>query len=74
MCIVLGGPFLAKVGFQKIKAIRVTNRLTMSVNFITKLTKYSVEIAKKKRPSIANSFDKLSQLFSDYHCLRSAIR
>ena len=53
MRVVLGGPFSVKVGFHKIKAIRVTNRLTMSVNFITKLTKYSVEIAKKKRPSIA---------------------
>ena len=53
MRIVLGGPFSVEVGFHKIKAIRVTNRLTMSVNFITKLTKYSVEIAKKKRPSIA---------------------
>ena len=49
MCIVLGGPFSVKVGFQKIKAIRVTNRLTMSVSFITKLTKYSVEIAKKEK-------------------------
>lgn len=49
MRIVLGGPFSVKVGFQKIKAIRVTNRLTMSVNFITKLTKYSVEIVKKEK-------------------------
>ena len=45
----LGGPFSLKVGFQKIKAIRVTNRLTMSVNFITELTKCSVEIAKKEK-------------------------
>ncbi len=49
MCIVLGGPFSVEVGFQKIKAIRVTNRLTMSVSFITKLTKYSVEIVKKEK-------------------------
>ena len=49
----LGGPFLVKVGFHKIEAIRVTNTLTTNVNFITKLTKYSVEIANKKRPSIA---------------------
>jgi len=49
MCIVLGEPFSVKVGFQKIKAIRVTNRLTMSVNVVTKLTKYSVEIAKKEK-------------------------
>ena len=52
MCIVLGGPFSVKVGFQKIKAIRVTDRLTTSVNFITKLTKYSEEIT-KKGPRIA---------------------
>ena len=45
--IVLDGPFSVKVGFDKIKTIGVTSRLTVSVNFVTKLTKSYVEIAKK---------------------------
>jgi len=51
--IVLGGPFSVKVGFAKIEAIRVTSRFILSVNFVTKLTKSFVEIAKKKGLSIA---------------------
>ena len=51
--IVLGGPFSVKVGFAKIEAIGVTSRLTFSVNFVTKLTKSYVEIAKKRGLSIA---------------------
>jgi len=51
--IVLGGPFSVKVGFDKIKTIRVTSRLTFSVNFATKLTRSYVEIAKKRGLSIA---------------------
>ncbi len=53
MCIVLGGPFSVKVGFDKIKMIGITSRLTLSVNFVTKLTKNYVEIAKKRGLSIA---------------------
>lgn len=53
VCIVLGGPFSVKVGFDKIKTIEVTSRLTFSVNFVTKLTKSYVEIAKKRGLSIA---------------------
>lgn len=51
--IVLGGPFSVKVGFAKIETIRVTSRFILSVNFVTKLTKSFVEIAKKKGLSIA---------------------
>ncbi len=51
--IVLGGPFSIKFWFAKIKAIRVTSRLTFSVNFVTKLTKSHVEIAIKRGLSIA---------------------
>ena len=51
--IVLGGPFSVKVGFDKIKAIVVTSRLTFSVNFVTKFTKSYVEIVKKRGLSIA---------------------
>lgn len=51
--IVLGGPFSVRVGFDKIKAIGVTSRLTFSVNLVTNLTKSHVEIAKKRGPSIA---------------------
>ena len=51
--IVLGGPFSVKVEFTKIETIEVTSRLTFSVNFVTKLTKSYVEIAKKRGLSIA---------------------
>ncbi|MFC1902797.1 hypothetical protein ACFLX4_01855 [Chloroflexota bacterium] len=51
--IVLGGPFSVKVGFDKIKTLGVTSRQTLSVNFVTKLTKNYVEIAKKSGLSIA---------------------
>lgn len=51
--IVLGGPFSVRVGFDQIKAIGLTSRLTFSVSFVTKLTKSHVEIAKKRGPSIA---------------------
>ncbi len=51
--IVLGGPFSVKVGFVKIEAIRVTSRFIFSINFVTRLTKSYVEIAKKRGMSIA---------------------
>ncbi len=51
--IVLGGPFSVKVGFDKIKKIEVTSRLTFSVNFVTNFTRSCVEIAKKRGLSIA---------------------
>ncbi len=51
--IVLGGPFSVKVGFDNIKTLGVTSRQTLSVNFVTKLTKNYVEIAIKRGLSIA---------------------
>ena len=51
--IVLGGPFSVKVEFAKVEAIRVTSRFIFSVNFVTKLTRSFVEIAKKRGLSIA---------------------
>ena len=51
--IVLGGPFSVKVGFQNIKAIRITSRTGLTVNFVTKTAKSYVEIAKKRGWSIA---------------------
>jgi len=51
--IALGGPFSVKVGFDKIEAIRVTSKFIFSVNFVTKLTKSYVEIAKRRGLSIA---------------------
>ena len=50
--IVLGGPFSVKVEFAKIEAIRITSRFVFSVNFVTRLTKSYVEIAKKSGLSI----------------------
>jgi hypothetical protein len=60
--IVLGGPFSVKVGFQNVKAVRITSRSSLSVNFITRITRTYVEIAKKKgisiviTPTVAESF------------------
>jgi len=51
--IALGGPFSVKVGFDKIETIRVTSKFIFSVNFVTKLTKSYVEIAKRRGLSIA---------------------
>jgi hypothetical protein len=51
--IVLGGPFSVKVGFQNIEAIRITSRVSFSINLVTRITRSYVEIAIKKRMSIA---------------------
>jgi hypothetical protein len=51
--IVLGGPFSVKVGFDKIKTIEVTSRLSLSINFVTTVTKSYVAITKKQGLSIA---------------------
>jgi hypothetical protein len=50
---VLGGPFSVKVGFQNIKAVRITSRTGLTINFVTRITRSYVEIAKKKGWSIA---------------------
>ena len=62
--IALGGPFSVKVGFDKIEAIRVTSKFIFSVNFVTKLTKSYVEIAKRRGLSIAIT-PKSNELFVD---------
>jgi len=60
--IVLGGPFSVKVRFQNVKAVRITNRSSLTVNFVTRITRTYVEIAKKKgitiaiTPTVAESF------------------
>jgi hypothetical protein len=51
--IVLGGPFSVKVGFGNLKAVRVTSGASFSINFVTRITRSYVEIARKKGPSIA---------------------
>jgi len=51
--IVLGGPFSVKVGFQNIETIRITSRVSFTVNFVTRITKSYVEIVIKKGMSIA---------------------
>ncbi|MFC1934403.1 PH domain-containing protein [Chloroflexota bacterium] len=50
---VLGGPFSVKVGFQNIKAVRITSRTGLTINFVTRITRGYVEIAQKKGWSIA---------------------
>lgn len=60
--IVLGGPFSVKVGFENVKAVRVTSRTSVTINFVTRITRSYVEIAKKKgisiviTPTVAESF------------------
>jgi len=51
--IVLGGPFSVRVGFHNVKAIRITGSSSLSVNFVTRITRTYVEIAKKKGISVA---------------------
>ena len=51
--IVLGGPFCIKVGFSQIESIRITSKITLSLNFVTKFVKNCVEINKKRGLSIA---------------------
>ena len=51
--ITLGGPVAIKIGFEKIEAIRVTNKIKFSMNFVTRFTRTYVEIARKRGPSIA---------------------
>jgi len=62
--IVLGGPFAVKVGFDKIKAIEVTNRTFATANFVTTITKTYVIIIKKRGLSIAIT-PKSRELFVD---------
>ena len=51
--IVLGGPFSVKLGFDNIKSVEITSRVSFSVNFATKLTGSYVGIALKRGFSIA---------------------
>ena len=51
--IVLGGPFSVKVGFQDIKSIEVTRRTGATVNWVTRVARQYVEIARKRSMSIA---------------------
>ena len=51
--IVLGGPFSVKVGFQNIKAVRITSRTGLTINFVTRITRSYVEIVKKRGWNIA---------------------
>ena len=47
--IVLGGPFSVKLGFQNVKAIRITtSRTGLTVNFATRVTRSYVEIVKQR--------------------------
>jgi hypothetical protein len=51
--IVLGKPFSVKVGFEGIKAVELTSRTSLTVNFVTNLAKTYVLINKKTGLSIA---------------------
>ena len=51
--IVLGGPFSVKVSFEQIKAIEATNTFAFSMNFVTRITKDYILIARKKGMGIS---------------------
>lgn len=51
--IVLGGPFSVKIGFDNIKAVRVSSRLSFGVNFATAITRSHVDIMRVKGMRIA---------------------
>jgi len=51
--IVLGGPFSVKVGFHNVKAITITDRSSLSINFVTRITRTYVEIDRTKGISVA---------------------
>ncbi|MFC1872841.1 PH domain-containing protein [Chloroflexota bacterium] len=53
LCIVLGWPFSFNIGFSEIKSIAITNKTTLSINFITKFAMNYVEIAKHRGFSVA---------------------
>ncbi len=51
--IVLGGPFYVKIGFEKIKAVKVTSGTSLSMNFVTNLATTYVLIIRKSGMDIA---------------------
>ena len=51
--IVLGGPFYVKVGFHNIKVLRITSRTGLTINFVTRITRYYVEIVEERGWSIS---------------------
>jgi hypothetical protein len=48
LCIVLGGPFSVKVGFENIKVVRITSRSGFTMNLVTRLSRNYVEIVRKR--------------------------
>ena len=62
--IVLAGPFAVKIGFDQIKAMEVTTRNALTVNFATTITRTYVLIVKKHGISIAIT-PKSNALFVD---------
>jgi hypothetical protein len=49
----LGGPFSVKVRFKNIETIRITNKTSFTVNFVTRITRNYVEIKRKGGLNIA---------------------
>jgi hypothetical protein len=64
LCIVLGGPFTIKIGFNQISMIEVTARTTLTMNLVNRITRNYVIIVKKKGLSIAIT-PKSNELFVD---------
>jgi hypothetical protein len=62
--IVLGGPFAVKIGFDRITAIEVTNRMGLTINFVTRFTWTYVRIMKRNGLDIAIT-PKSNELFAD---------
>ena len=53
--IVLGRPFPVKVGFKDVEAVRTTSKSSLTLNFVTRITRTYVEIARKNRTTITIS-------------------
>ncbi len=51
--IALGGPLSVKVGFDNVKAVRVSSNLSFGVNFATAISRSYVEIVKVRGARIA---------------------
>jgi hypothetical protein len=53
LAIALGGPVSIKIGFEKIAAVEITGRTSMTMNFVTRFARTYVRIARKGAMSIA---------------------
>lgn len=51
--IVLGGPFSFKIGFDRITAVEITGRTSLTMNFVTRFARTYVRISRRGAMSVA---------------------